>query len=364
MKNSFGNNITVTLFGESHGEMIGAVLDGMPAGIPINEDHVSQRMLQRKAYAKISTTRKEADLPQIVSGVFAGYTTGTPITVLIKNSNTNSSDYNEIMNLPRPSHADYTAVAKYGEHRDYRGGGHFSGRLTAPLVAVGAIVESMLMEKGIEIGTHIKVLGGISDTEFDNVQQDIKLLFGKRFPTLSEESEKAMVNLIESVAMDGDSIGGILETAIIGVPAGIGEPWFDTLEGELAHAIFSIPAVKGVEFGCGFGFANLRGSVANDAFITDGEKIFTKTNNNGGINGGISNGMPIILRAAVKPTPSIFKEQATVDLQKMENTTLTIKGRHDPAIIHRARPVIDAVCAIVIADMIATKYGTDWFKNK
>ena len=364
MKNSFGNNITVTLFGESHGEMIGATLDGMPSGIPIIMDYIYQKMDMRRACGKISTARKEADIPLIVSGVYNGYTTGTPLTVLIKNSNTSSSDYSEIKNTPRPSHADYTAIAKFGEHRDYRGGGHFSGRLTAPLVAVGAIIESMLMAKGIEIGTHIKVLGGISDAEFGDIQEDIRALSHKQFPVISVESHMAMVKLIEAVAADGDSIGGILETAIIGVPAGVGEPWFDTLEGELAHAIFSVPAVKGVEFGCGFGFANLRGSIANDEFVTDGEKIFTKTNNNGGINGGISNGMPIILRTAVKPTPSIFKEQATVDLQKMENTTLTIKGRHDPAIIHRARPVIDAVCAIVIADMIATKYGTDWFKNK
>ena len=362
MKNSFGNNISITLFGESHGEMIGAVLDGMPSGIPIDVDFISAEMLKRRAYGKISTARTEADIPTIVSGVYNGYTTGTPITVLIKNTNTGSGEYDNIKNTPRPSHADYTAIAKYGEYRDYRGGGHFSGRLTAPLVAVGAIIESMLLAKGIEIGTHIKALGGISDSEFNDIHEDIKALSDKHFPTLSKDTEKAMVELIESVANDGDSIGGVLETAIIGVPAGIGEPWFDTLEGELAHAIFSVPAVKGVEFGCGFGFANLRGSEANDEFITDGEKIFTKTNNNGGINGGISNGMPIILRTAIKPTPSIFKEQATVDLKSMENTTLTIKGRHDPAIIHRARPVVDAVCAIVIADMIATKYGTDWFK--
>ena len=362
MKNSFGNNIIITLFGESHEEMIGAILDGMPSGIPIDIDFINQRMQRRKAYGKISTARIEADLPQIVSGVYNGYTTGTPLTVLIKNSNTSSNDYSDIQNMPRPSHADYTAIAKYGECRDYRGGGHFSGRLTAPIVAAGAIIESMLMAKGIEIGTHIKMLGGISDIELGDIHNDIITLSKKQFPTLSESAEKEMVTLIEEVAKDGDSIGGILETAIIGVPAGIGEPWFDTLEGELAHALFSIPAIKGVEFGCGFGFAELRGSAANDEFATDGEKIFTKTNNNGGINGGISNGMPIILRSVVKPTPSIFKEQATVDLQKMENTTLAIKGRHDPAIIHRARPVVDAVCALVIADMIATKYGTDWFK--
>ena len=363
MKNSFGNNISITLFGESHGEMIGAVLDGVTSGIPIDLEYINQKMLQRKPYGKISTSRTEADELMIVSGVFNGYSTGTPITVLIKNSNTKCSDYETIKNTPRPSHADYTAVAKYGEFRDYRGGGHFSGRLTAALVAVGAILECALMKKDIQIATHIKKLGNVFDREFCNYKNDISELSKKRFPVLSAESEERMTKLMEDVANDGDSIGGVLETAIIGLPAGIGEPWFDTLEGMLAHALFSVPAVKGVEFGLGFDFTNVRGSEANDAFITDSEKIFTKTNNNGGINGGISNGMPIIFRSAIKPTPSIFKEQATVNLQTMKNTTLSIKGRHDPAIIHRARPVIDAICAIVIADMIVTKYGTDWLKS-
>ena len=360
MRNSFGNNISVTLFGESHGAMIGATLDGVAAGIRLDMENIKRRLRERKPYGKISTSRVEDDEPIIVSGVYEGITTGTPITVLIENKNTSSKDYSVLKACPRPSHADYTAIAKYGEHRDYRGGGHFSGRITAPLVAVGAILESVLMSKGIRIGTHIKNLGGISDRDFSDIEADISSLSNTLFPVLSGNEAELMTARIEEAAAAGDSVGGILETAVIGLPAGIGEPWFDTLEGTLAHVLFSVPAVKGVEFGLGFGFANVTGSEANDEFRTDGEKIFTLTNNNGGINGGISNGMPIIFRTAVKPTPSIFKEQKTVNLETMENTTLNIKGRHDPAIIHRARPVIDAVTAIVLADMLVTKYGTDW----
>lgn len=363
MKNSFGNNISVTLFGESHGKMIGAVLDGVASGVKVDLENIKKRLAQRKPYGKISTARHEADEPLIVSGVFNGITTGTPITILIENNDTSSKDYSSVMNCPRPSHADYTAIAKYGEFRDYRGGGHFSGRITAAIVAAGAILESALNSKGIYLGTHIKKLCDVCDRDFGNHRDDILALSEKLFPVLSCEKEGLMSSKIESAAKDGDSVGGILETAVVGLPAGIGEPWFDTLEGCLAHALFSIPAIKGVEFGLGFGFADVMGSEANDSFETDGEKIFTSTNNNGGINGGISNGMPIIFRTSIKPTPSIFKEQKTVDLSKMENVTLTIAGRHDPAIIHRARPVIDAVTSVVIADMLVTKYGTDWLKN-
>ena len=362
MKNSFGNNISVTLFGESHGQMIGATLDGIPAGIKLDREYLARKLAQRKPYGKISTSRHEDDEPMIISGVFDGFTTGTPITVLIENKNTNSKDYSLLKDCPRPSHADYTAFIKYGEHRDYRGGGHFSGRLTAPLVAVGAILESILIDKDIYIGTHIKNLAGIQDRDFFNFSEDISSLSQALFPVLSDESSTLMVSRIEEAASCGDSVGGILETAVIGLPAGVGEPWFDTLEGQLAHILFSVPAVKGVEFGLGFGFAELTGSAANDEFRIENEKIFTTTNNNGGINGGISNGMPLVFKTAIKPTPSIFKEQNTVNLKTMENTTVNIHGRHDPAIIHRARPVIDAVTAIAVADMLATKYGTDWLR--
>ena len=360
MKNTFGNNISVTLFGESHGDMIGAVLDGLCAGIKIDPEYIESRMNQRKAYGRISTQRHEADKVRIVSGVKDGVTTGTPITVLIENSNTSSKDYSILKATPRPSHADYVAEVKYGGNQDYRGGGHFSGRLTAPIVAVGAILSSALGKKGIKIGTHIKNLHGVLDRDFVNLDEDINLLSDKLFPVLSESAESEINNEIVKAAEMGDSVGGVLESAIIGLPQGVGEPWFDSLESTLSHALFSIPGVKGVEFGLGFGFADKYGSEANDPFYTDGEKIFTKTNNNSGINGGISNGMPIIFKVAVRPTPSIFKAQETVNLEAMENTLLKIEGRHDPAIIHRARAVVDAITAIAIADALATAYGPSY----
>ncbi len=361
MKNTFGNNISVTLFGESHGEMIGAVLDGLGAGVKIDNDLIKIEMSKRRPEGKISTSRQEADEVRIVSGVMSGYSTGTPITVLVENKNKSSKDYAAFKDTPRPSHADYTAEIKYHGFQDYRGGGHFSGRLTAPLVAVGAILTSALMNKGIYIGTHIKTLHGIHDRDFSSIKEDLALLSERHFPVLDSESEDSMKAEILKAAEDGDSVGGVLETAVIGLPAGVGDPWFDSLESTLSHALFSIPGIKGVEFGLGFGFADKYGSEANDPFVISNEKICTKTNNNGGINGGISNGMPIIFRAAVRPTPSIYKEQETVSLSKLENTTLKIDGRHDPAIIHRARTVVDAITAIAIADALATAYGTSYF---
>ncbi len=359
MKNIFGNSITVTLFGESHGDMIGAVLDGLAPGIAIDREYIDKKLTQRRPSGAISTSRREPDKYSIVSGVYEGYTTGTPLTLIIENTNTKSSDYSELLRKPRPSHADYTAGVKYHGFQDARGGGHFSGRVTAALVAVGAILSSALEKKGIKIGTHISSLGGVGDRSFGDLSLDIDRLAELSFPVLSEESAHAMTEIIEAAAKEGDSVGGILETAVIGLPAGLGEPWFDSVESRLSHIVFSVPGIKGVEFGAGFGFANLRGSEANDALRIEDGRIVTATNHNGGINGGITNGMPVIMRSAVKPTPSIFKKQDTVDLEKMENTTLEIKGRHDPAIIHRARAVIDAVAAIAIADMITERYGTD-----
>ena len=361
MKNTFGNNISISLFGESHGYAIGAVLDGLIAGIKIDTDYIARKLSLRKPYGKISTARCESDEINFISGVRNGVTTGTPITILFDNKDTSSKDYSEYKDTPRPSHADYVAEVKYGGAQDERGGGHFSGRLTAPIVAIGAILQSLLEKKGIYIGTHIKNLHGVCDRDFGALKEDISVLSKKVFPVLDEISEEIMIREIEEAASKGDSVGGILESAVIGLPVGVGEPWFDSLESTLSHALFSIPGIKGVEFGLGFGFATKYGSEANDPFVTDGEKIFTKTNNNGGINGGISNGMPIIFRVAVKPTPSIYKEQCTVNLKKMENTTLTVKGRHDPAIIHRARAVVDAITAIAVADALATTYGTSYF---
>ena len=360
MRNTLGNNLTVTLFGESHGTYIGAVLDGIAPGIEIDFNRIDTMLEYRRPFGKISTPRVEKDRYEIISGVFNGHTTGAPLTVIIPNENTSSDSYEKIRYTPRPSHADYTAEMKYHGMQDYRGGGHFSGRVTAALVAVGAIVSAALEAKGIKIGTHIAELGGISDRAFDKLESDIAILNGKPFAVLDGPSGNEMKKYITECAQRGDSTGGVLESAVIGLPIGVGEPWFDTLEGLLAHALFSVPAIKGVEFGLGFGFKNGCGSELNDAFIIKDNKIVTNTNNNGGINGGISNGMPIIFRCAVKPTPSIFKEQNTVDLSKNEDTILKLTGRHDPAIIHRARAVVDAVTAIVLADACVTRFGTDW----
>ena len=293
--------------------------------------------------------------------MFGDFTTGTPLTLIIRNTSQHSSDYSELRDTPRPSHADYTARVKYHGYEDYRGGGHFSGRVTAALVAVGAIIRCALENKSIYIGTHISRLGGISDRGFLDYKADFDSLKGASLPVLDAERSAEMQAKIEECAGDGDSIGGILDTAVIGIPAGVGEPWFDSLEGVISHAVFSVPGVKGIEFGLGFGFADAKGSQANDEFMMNlAGEIKTRTNNNGGINGGISNGMPITFRTAIKPTPSIYKEQLTVNLKALEETTLKINGRHDPAIIHRARAVIDAVTAIALADMLVTKFGTDW----
>lgn len=364
MKNTFGNSISVTLFGESHGEAIGAVIDGLAPGIMIDHEYIEKRLTERRPSGKISTSRVEPDKYEILSGVFEGYTTGTPLTVIIRNTSTKSADYKSLYDTPRPSHADYTARAKYNGYADYRGGGHFSGRITAALVLAGAIIRRALEDKGIYIGTHISRLGGVSDREFSDMAADIATLSGGGFPVLNPEAAENMLAVAEAAAKEGDSVGGVLESCVIGMPEGVGEPWFDTLEGELAHILFSVPAVKGVEFGRGFAIADMRGSEANDQLATDGKRIYTLTNNSGGIVGGISNGMPILFRTAIKPTPSIYKPQATVSIERMENCELTIAGRHDPTIVHRARAVVDAVAAIALADMLAQKYGTDWLGEK
>lgn len=360
MKNTFGNNLSITLFGESHGEAIGCVLDGIAPGIEVDEDFIAYQMEKRKGINSISTPRRETDKVRILSGVFEGKTTGTPIALTIENQTQHSGDYSATKDLARPSHADYTAQCKYHGYQDYRGGGHFSGRITAPLVAAGAICLKALEKKGIEIGTHISYCGGIKDRDFDNLSEDIALLKEKVMPVLCDKASDDMISAIENARNEGDSLGGTLTTAVVGMPEGVGEPWFDTVEGMLAHALFSIPAIKGVEFGLGFGFADKKASTANDEFTVNDGRVQTKTNNNGGVNGGITNGMPIVFSCAVKPTPSIFKEQNTVDFIKKENAVLNIKGRHDPAIIHRARVVVDSVTAITMCDLLATRFGTDW----
>ena len=360
MKNTFGNNISITLFGESHGEAIGCVLDGIAPGIEVDEAFIADQMEKRKGINSISTPRREADKVRILSGVFEGKTTGTPIALMIENQTQHSKDYSATKDLARPSHADYTAQCKYHGYQDYRGGGHFSGRITAPLVAAGAICIKALEKKGIAIGTHISSCGGIKDREFGNLAEDIALLKDMEMPVLCDKASAEMLSAIENARNEGDSLGGTLTTAVVGMPAGVGEPWFDTVESMLSHALFSIPAVKGVEFGLGFDYADKKGSYANDEFTMVDGSVQTKTNNNGGINGGITNGMPIVFSCAVKPTPSIFKQQNTVDFIKNKDAILNIKGRHDPAIIHRARVVVDSVTAITLCDLLATRFGTDW----
>ena len=364
MKNTYGNALTVTIFGESHGVAVGAVIDGIAPGIKIDTDYIDKKLAMRRPYGKISTARVEADNYNIISGVFGGYTTGTPITVIIPNENTKSRDYSKLKELPRPSHADFSAECKYHGYQDYRGGGHFSGRVTAALVAAGAIISGALESLGIKIGTHISKLHGISDRGFENLDADINLLSETNFPVLSQEKAEEMRREIELAHSMGDSVGGILESVITGVPAGVGEPWFDSVESMISHILFSVGGIKGVEFGAGFSLADMLGSEANDAFVVKDGRVQTKTNKSGGINGGITNGMPIIVRSAVKPTPSIYKEQTTVNLSSMKEEALIIEGRHDPAIIHRARAVVDASLAIAIADILTVRFGTDFLVKK
>ena len=359
MKNTFGTSLTVTLFGESHGPEIGAVIDGLAPGIPVDESFIASRLTLRRPAGSISTARQEADAFRIVSGVFEGRTTGTPLAVLIPNADTRSKDYQR--GPVRPGHADYTAWAKYHGFEDYRGGGHFSGRITAALVAAGSIVLSALNAKGILLGTHIARCAGIDDASFgENLSSDLEKLNAMPFAVLNEAQGALMQEAIKAAAAKGDSVGGVLETAVLGLPAGVGEPWFDTVEGVLSHALFSVPAVKGVEFGSGFALADMPGSQANDPLRIRGGRPVTVTNHNGGVNGGITNGMPLLFRCVVKPTPSIALEQQTVNPLTGEETLLRISGRHDPAIIHRARIVVDSVTALALADLLVLRYGTDY----
>lgn len=368
MKNTLGENFCVTIFGESHGPYIGVVLDGIAPGIEVNKDFINHQLDLRRPSGKISTKRVETDEFILASGVFNDKTTGTPLTILIPNSVQHSKDYEKTATLARPGHADYTANVKYHGFQDFRGGGHFSGRITAALVAAGGIIIPELEKKGIKIGTHIKSLGGIKDRNFEDYQKDIDFLGGTNFPVLDADKSEQMKTLAEKIAAEGDSVGGVLESVILGMSAGVGEPWFGTLESELSYALFSIPAIKGVQFGDGFDMVDSFGSEFNDSLqiVQDNgkSKVITKTNHNGGINGGISNGMPILFRCAVKPTPSIYKTQDTIDMSKNENAKLNIQGRHDPAIIHRARIVVDSVASFVIYDALAGRFGTDFFGEK
>ena len=371
MKNTFGSALSLTIFGESHGRAIGAVLDGMAAGVPVDEAFLAACMDKRRARGDgLSTPRVEADRVQFLSGVVNGRTTGTAIALMIENQNTRSGDYAKTADLLRPGHADYTAYAKYHGFQDARGGGHFSGRITAALVAGGAVVLGALDRAGINIVTHIGRCAGVADTPFAlddpaalGAQAEALLSRGDGFALLNEEAEEPMKAAIRAAGSAGDSVGGTLETAILGLPAGIGEPDFDSVESELAHMAFSVPAVKGIEFGTGFGFADLKGSEANDAFRMQGGRIVTATNHNAGLNGGISNGMPVVFRTVVKPTPSIYKPQDTVDYIAKQNAELSIQGRHDPCIVPRAAIVQTCAAALAVGDLLTAKYGMAWMEQ-
>ena len=360
MKNTFGDSVSITLFGESHGAAIGAVLDGIAPGIKVDEDFIRHQLSLRRPSGEISTSRREADVFRIISGVCDGFTCGTPLCIIIENSDTKSGDYTAFENLARPSHADFTAREKYHGFEDTAGGGHFSGRITAAIVAASSIIIPALNKKGIFIGTHIKQIGICVDTDFSDFKKDIAYLDSADFAVLDKSVAQKMQNEILIAASQGDSVGGTLETAVIGMPSGVGEPWFDTVEGKLSHALFSVPAVKAVEFGAGFGFAEMYGSKANDNFVIDNGIIKTETNNNGGVLGGITSGMPIVFRCGIKPTPTISKPQRTVDMKTLTETEIKACGRHDPCIVHRARVVVDSVTALALADILALRFGTDW----
>ncbi len=364
MKNTFGNSITLTIFGESHGSSIGAIIDGLAPGLDVDTQYIEKLLSLRRPSGNISTTRRETDAFSIESGVFQGKTTGTPICIRIPNDDTRSCDYAATRWLARPSHADYTANCKYHGYEDYRGGGHFSGRITAAIVAAGGIILPALNRKGIYIGTHIKRCAGIEDRDFtDNMRAEIETLSEKQFAVLDDDAGNKMTDAIALAKSNGNSVGGILETVILGMDAGIGEPMFDTVEGLLAHALYAIPGIKGVEFGAGFAISDMTGSEANDAFFYHNGSIATKTNHAGGINGGITNGMPILFRCAVRPTPTLSMEQNTIDIKEKTDAVLLSKGRHDPCIVHRARIVVDCITALTVADMLCTRYGTDWLAN-
>ena len=357
MATTYGNNLKISIYGGSHDEEIGVIAEGLPEGEYFDEEALLAFMKRRApGNAKYATSRKEADRPIFVSGVGENFTLdGSTFKAIIKNSNIHSSDYSNLVDVPRPSHADYPARVKFGEAVDLRGGGHFSGRLTAPMCIVGGICLQILERMGIKIAAHIYSIKDEKDIPFDPCKvntADFTTLSEHDFPTLSIMVGEKMQEVIEAARLEGDSVGGIIECAVIGLPIGVGEHMFAGLEGRISSIVFSVPAVKAIEFGNGFGCTSLFGSENNDPYCMDGDKIQTRTNNCGGIVGGMSNGMPLIFRTGIKPTPSIAKEQDSVSLSKRKNTKLIIKGRHDPCIIPRAVPVIEAAAAIAILDAI------------
>lgn len=358
MSSIWGENIRVSIFGESHGAAIGVVIDGLPPGIPLDASKIHEEMERRRPGQDIySTPRKEGDAVEIVSGFFNGHTTGTPLCGIIRNTDKRSADYEELKDMMRPGHADYTGKIRYDGFNDYRGGGHFSGRLTAPVVFAGAVAAQYLEKRGITIGTHLLRIGSIEDDRIDPVNiraEQLKAFRSIRFPTIKPEAAQEMIKEINDARMEQDSIGGVLETAIVNLPAGLGSPMFHSVESRLAAFVFSIPATKGIEFGAGFGFGHMRGSEANDSFAEPRGQYFcpTTTNNTGGINGGITNGMPVIFRTAFRPTPSISKPQQALDMKTMKAREYSVHGRHDPCVAVRAVPVLDAAAALVVMDLL------------
>ncbi len=356
MSSTMGKNIILSLFGESHGPCVGATVHGLPAGIKLDLKYIDEFMDRRKARLDdFSTHRLEEDEYKIISGVTNGYTNGAPLTVIIENKKANKGDYDKIVDLARPSHADFTANVKFNGYNDAYGGGHFSGRLMAPVCFVGAVCKKFLEDKNIKIYSHLFSVGDIMDTPFDMTNiftHDVENIYKKKLPVISEVATDKMLKLVKEVRNENDSIGGIIECACVGVPAGVGSPHFEGVENKISSAVFGIPAVKGIEFGSGFAGSILKGSENNDEFYINDGAVKTKTNNCGGILGGISNGMPIVFRVAVKPTASIGIEQNTINLKNKENTKIKISGRHDSCIALRAAPCVEAMTAIVICDML------------
>ena len=355
MSSEFGNILKISIFGQSHGKAIGVNIDGLPAGEPIDLEELNAFLDRRKpGKSPLSTARKESDTPVFLSGLENGVTCGFPLCAVIENSDQHSSDYSELADKPRPSHADYTARVKWGGHADMRGGGHFSGRLTAPLCIAGGIAKQILARRGIFVGAHLAAVGTENDAPFPlhPTAELFDAIAAKPFPVVDDGAGDRMQALILEARQGLDSVGGIIECAAIGLPAGLGDPMFGGVENRLAAALFGIPAVKGVEFGLGFGSSRLRGSENNDPFTVENGTVVTASNRAGGILGGITTGMPVTLRTAIKPTPSISRPQQTVRLSAMENTELVIRGRHDPCIAHRAVPVVEAVTATVLLDLL------------
>ncbi len=359
MKNSIGQSVILTVFGESHGPAVGVVLDGLAPGLPVDESYIAEQLSRRRPAGASDTARVEPDQFRILSGVHQGRTTGTPLTILIPNENVRSADYDGLLHVARPSHADYTAQMKYHGFQDPRGGGHFSGRVTAGIVAAGAICRQALATKGICVTTHILRCCGVEDAPLTDVAAEAERIEARRFPLILDLEDQVETAVL-AARQAGDSVGGVIQTGISGLPAGLGEPWFDSLEGVLARAVFAVGGIKGIEFGDGFGLAALRGSQANDPFRMQDGRVVTATNRSGGINGGITNGMPVVFNMAVRPTPSIARSQQTVDFAAGRDVDLSVPGRHDPAIIRRICPVVTALVAVVLCDQLALRFGTDY----